>query len=103
MIHISIITIKKEVALNLIMKANKIILGLLLSFLSNNIKTQMTIFPDNFKTADSYFLDDITNPTENTKYIQFAYWMSSGSSISGYKDEYNGIYYTPNTVNKYLN
>lgn len=58
----------------------------------------MTILPDGYKARDSYYLDDISNPSEVDKHIYFAYLLNNAASTAGYKDEYSGVYYTPNRV-----
>jgi hypothetical protein len=62
----------------------------------------LTASPDNYLARDSYYLNDITNTNEQYRYIEFAYLMSSSSTISagnpGYLDEYSGVYYAPMNV-----
>jgi hypothetical protein len=58
------------------------------------VNTQGTIFPDNYLATDTYFKDDITTPSEAYRFINFALRFG----ITGYRDEYSGIYYSPSQV-----
>jgi hypothetical protein len=77
---------------------NLVNISLFFVFLFSNSNCQMTIFPDDYQSRDSYYLDDIANPSEEDKHIYLAYWMNGGASTAGYKDEYSGVYYTPKKI-----